>query len=103
MSRLQGLLFFYLVRGQELKEYFSRNFKGKLKKVENEKSLCLSLAKKSSGRVLLIYFLEVVLMFKSSAVPSLVKSIESVLKTDRLAVVSCVRISCSKGTSKNSG
>jgi hypothetical protein len=49
--------------------------------------------KKSSGRVLLIYFLEVVLMFKSSAALSLVKSVESVLKTDRLAVVSCVRIS----------
>jgi hypothetical protein len=49
--------------------------------------------KKSSGRVLLIHFLEVVLMFKSSVVLSLVESVESVLKTDRLAVVSCVRIS----------
>jgi hypothetical protein len=48
--------------------------------------------KKSSGRVLLIYFLEAVLMLKSSVVLSLVKSVESVLKTDRLAVVSCVRI-----------
>ncbi len=46
--------------------------------------------KKSSGRVLLIHFLEVVLMFKSSVVLSLVESVESVLKTDRLAVVSCV-------------
>jgi hypothetical protein len=50
--------------------------------------------KKSSGRGLLIYFLEVVAMFKSSVVLSLVKSVESVLKTDQLAVVvSCVRIS----------
>ncbi len=49
--------------------------------------------KKSSGRVLLIHFLEVVLMFKSSVVLSLVEIVESVLKTDRLAVVSCVRIS----------
>jgi hypothetical protein len=48
--------------------------------------------KKSSGRVLLINFLEVVLMFKSSVVLSLLESVESVLKTDRLAVVSCVRI-----------
>jgi hypothetical protein len=39
---------------------------------------------KSSGRVLLIYFLEVVLMFKSSVVLSLVKSVESVLKTDEI-------------------
>jgi hypothetical protein len=41
--------------------------------------------KNSSGRVLLIYFLEAVLMFKSSVVLSLVKRVESVLKTDRLA------------------
>jgi hypothetical protein len=30
-------------------------------------------------------------MFKSSVVLSLIESVESVLKTDRLAVVSCVR------------
>jgi hypothetical protein len=48
--------------------------------------------KQSSERVLLIHFLEVVLMFKSSVVLSLVRSIESVLKTDRLAVVSCVSV-----------
>jgi hypothetical protein len=46
---------------------------------------------KSSGRVLLIPFKEVVLVFKSSFVPFLVRAIESALKTDRLAVVSCVR------------
>jgi hypothetical protein len=32
-------------------------------------------------------------MFQSSVVLSLVKSVESILKTDRLAAVSCVRIS----------
>jgi hypothetical protein len=57
------------------------------------KCMNVSIQKKSSGRVLLIHFLEVVLMFKSSVVLSLVESVESVLKTDRLAVVSCVRIS----------
>jgi hypothetical protein len=52
-----------------------------------------STEKISSERVLLIYFLEVVLVFKSSVVLSLVESVESVLKTDRLAVVCCGRIS----------
>jgi hypothetical protein len=56
--------------------------------------------KKSSGGVLLIHFLEVVHIFKFSVVLSLVKSVEYVLKTDRLAVVSCVRISFSKGAQK---
>jgi hypothetical protein len=40
-------------------------------------------------------------MFKSSVVLSLVKSVESVLKTDRLAAVSCVRISLRKGLGRS--
>jgi hypothetical protein len=55
--------------------------------------VCLAISKKkSSGRVLLIYFLEVVLVFESSFVLSLVEYIESLLKTD-LGVVPCVGIS----------
>ncbi len=48
-------------------------------------------------------FLEVVLVYKSSVVLSVVKSVESVLKTDRLAVVSCVKNSWSKGNRKIEG
>jgi hypothetical protein len=64
------------------------------------RATCNQQPKKSSGRVLLIHFFEVVLMFKSSVVLSLVESVESVLKTDRLAVVSYVRISRRKGARK---
>ncbi len=61
--------------------------------IEKKKDIRNSSKKESSGRALLIYFLEFV--FKSSFVHSLVEYLGSVLKTDRLlvAVVSCVWIS----------